>query len=56
MVVAVQNDAGEVYRIITPQGMGAYLDIVQGLAKLGLTDLLEHDLSHKQYDSLFVFK
>ncbi|MEY4476130.1 MAG: hypothetical protein RL248_1897 [Pseudomonadota bacterium] len=56
MLVAIQNETGDVYRLITSEGMGSYLDIVQGLAKLGLKDLLAEDLTPQKYDSLFIFE
>ncbi|HGM5834857.1 TPA: hypothetical protein ACLFZ1_001856 [Serratia marcescens] len=56
MLVAIQNEAGEVYRLITSEGMSAYLDIVQGLANMGLNDLLATNFKPHKYDSLFTFK
>lgn len=56
MVVAIENEDGSVYRVITTYGMSSYLDIVDKLAGLGLTDLLAEDLSPGKYDSLFTFR
>ncbi|MGY8081679.1 hypothetical protein L1Q28_21315 [Klebsiella pneumoniae] len=56
MLTAIQNEAGDIYRVITVDGLGAYLSLVQGIAKLGLTDLHANNLNPGKYDSLFVFK
>ncbi|GKJ41439.1 hypothetical protein NUBL21981_38160 [Klebsiella pneumoniae] len=56
MLTAIQNEAGDIYRVITVDGLCAYLALVQGIAKLGLTDLHADNLNPGKYDSLFVFK
>ncbi|EQB4445691.1 MAG: hypothetical protein E7I42_11560 [Pluralibacter gergoviae] len=56
MLTAIQNESGDVYRVITIDGLGGYLALVQGIAKLGLTDLHANNLNPGKYDSLFVFK
>lgn len=56
MLTAIQNEAGDIYRVITVDGLVAYLALVQGIAKLGLTDLHADNLNPGKYDSLFVFK
>lgn len=56
MLTAIQNEAGDIYRVINVDGLGAYLALVQGIAKLGLTDLHADNLNPGKYDSLFVFK
>lgn len=55
MKIAVENAAGDVYRVITTIGMGAYLHSTFGLLKLGLKDLLAESIAGKDgYDSWFV--
>ncbi len=56
MLTAIQSEAGDIYRVITVDGLVAYLALVQGIAKLGLTDLHADNLNPGKYDSLFVFK
>ncbi|QIP55422.1 hypothetical protein [Hafnia alvei] len=55
MVLAIQNENGEVYRVITAQGLNTYLMLVNALANLGLKDLHADILHPGEYDSLFVF-
>ena len=45
MLTAIQNEAGDIYRVITVDGLGAYPALVQGIAKLGLTDLHADNLN-----------
>lgn len=54
MVTAIQNESGEVYRVITVDGIGAYMALAMGIAALGLVDLHADNLSPGEYDSLFV--
>lgn len=56
MVTAIQNDAGDIYRVITVDGLGAYMALAMGIAGLGLVDLHADNLRPGKYDSLFVFK
>lgn len=56
MVTAVQNEKGEVYRVITVDGLSAYIALVQSIAGLGLEDVHKDNLNPGKYDSLFVFK
>lgn len=53
MVTAIQNESGEVYRIITVSGLGAYMAIAMGITALGLVDLHADNLNPGKYDSLF---
>lgn len=54
MVIAIENDDGEIYRILSIDGLGGYIALAQGIAGLGLKDLHAENLSPGQYDSLFV--
>ena len=56
MVTAIQNEQGEVYRVITVDGLGAYMALAQRVAALGLDDVHKDNLNPGKYDSLFVFK
>ncbi|MBJ8767872.1 hypothetical protein I5393_05670 [Citrobacter freundii] len=56
MVTAIQNEAGDIYRIITVEGLGAYMSLAMGIAGLGLVDLHADNLAPGKYDSLFIFK
>ncbi|MDD9341011.1 MAG: hypothetical protein PV362_15460 [Providencia heimbachae] len=56
MVVAIENEEGEIYRVITTYGMSSYLSLVDKLADLGLTDLFADNLKPGKYDSQFTFK
>lgn len=55
MVVAIKNEQNEIYRVITTSGLNTYLMLVNGIAKMGLTDLHVDNLHPGEYDSLFVF-
>lgn len=55
MVVAIQNEEGEIYRVITTYGLSSYLGLVQPIAELGLTDIYADEMNPQKYDSLFVF-
>lgn len=54
MTVAIQNESGAVYRVITVEGLSAYLHVTQSLLKLNLTDLYADVLYPGKFDSLFV--
>ncbi|WP_456309404.1 hypothetical protein [Serratia proteamaculans] len=54
MVVAIENDEGEIYRVLSIDGLGGYIALAQGIAGLGLKDLHAENLNPGQYDSLFV--
>jgi hypothetical protein len=55
MIVGVQNFDGDVYRIITATGMGAYIHVTSELAEIGLKDELANSLFGKGgFDSIFV--
>lgn len=54
MVTAIQNEEGEVYRVVTVDGLGAYMSLAMGITALGLVDLHADNLSPGEYDSLFV--
>jgi len=55
MVIGIQNMNGDIYRVIHTTGMGAYMDIVYGLADIGLKDKLQNSIMLQNgYDSLFV--
>lgn len=54
MVIAIKNDDGEIYRVLSIDGLGGYISLAQGIAGLGLKDLHAEDLNPGQYDSLFV--
>lgn len=56
MVIAIKNEAGEVYRVVTTKGLNTYLMLVNGIAKMGLVDLHANVLHPGEYDSLFVYK
>ncbi|MGP1235784.1 hypothetical protein ACJ8I6_09530 [Serratia sp. CY37646] len=53
MVTAIQNESGEVYRVIVVDGLGAYMALAMGITALGLVDLHADNLSPGKYDSLF---
>ena len=55
MLTAIQNEAGDIYRVITVDGLGAYRLSFKALLSFGLTDLHADNLNHGKYDSLFVF-
>ncbi|EBX3778011.1 TPA: hypothetical protein ACIT4B_004422 [Salmonella enterica subsp. enterica serovar Java] len=55
MVTAIKNENGEIYRVITVDGLGGYMTLAMGIAELGLTDLHVNNLNPGKYDSLFVF-
>lgn len=54
MVVAIENEAGEVYRSITVHGLGCYMNLMSFLPKLGLRDKLKDQLYTGKIDSHFV--
>lgn len=54
MVTAIKNETGEIYRVITVEGLGGYMTLAMGIAELGLTDLHANNLNPGKYDSLFV--
>lgn len=56
MVVAIQNENGDIYRVISVEGMGAYIHLAMELTGLGLIDLHAENLNPGKYDSLFIFK
>ena len=54
MVIGIENMDGIIYRVINATGMGAYMDIVYGLADIGLYDTLQNSIMGQNgYDSLF---
>lgn len=54
MRIGVRNDAGEIYRAIGVTGMGCFLDTIQALAGLGLTDELQRQTGTREgYDAIF---
>ena len=55
MTIAIQNEQGGVYRVITLEGLGAYMHLTQALLNLDLIDQYADILNPGQYDSLFVF-
>lgn len=56
MVTAIQNENGDVYRVITVDGLSAYMTIAMEITGLGLVDLHAENLNPGKYDSLFIFK
>lgn len=56
MLTGIQNENGEIYRVITVEGLGGYIALTEEIAKLGLIDLHKDNLNPEKYDSLFVFK
>ena len=55
MTIAIQNEQGDIYRVIALEGMGAYMHLTQDLLGLGLVDKHANILYPGKYDSLFVF-
>jgi hypothetical protein len=57
MCFAIENQAGEVYRVIHALGLREYMDLVGGLQQLGMQDRLEQSLrvSAEGYDCRFHF-
>jgi hypothetical protein len=51
--VGVENDQGEVYRMVRCWGMGEYMMFTQGMLQLGFKDTLRDVLSHGGFDSRF---
>lgn len=56
MVSAIKNESGEIYRVITIDGLGGYMTLALGITELGFTDLHANNLNPGKYDSLFVFE
>ncbi|MBD2810032.1 hypothetical protein ID853_03835 [Xenorhabdus sp. Vera] len=56
MLVAIENEKGEIYRVITTYGLTSYMSLVNGLLELGLTDIHANDMQPNKYDSRFVHK
>ncbi|QUG76360.1 hypothetical protein GKQ23_15715 [Erwinia sp. E602] len=56
MVTAIQNEQGEVYRVICIDGLGGYMYLAMEITGIGLVDLHAENLNPGKYDSLFVFK
>lgn len=55
MNIAIENPGGEIYRVVTTSGMGAYIHATTDLGDLGLRDLLSESINGKNgYDSWFV--
>lgn len=55
MTIAIQNEQGDIYRVITLEGLGAYMHFTQDLLVLGLVDIHAGVPNPGQYDSLFTF-
>lgn len=54
MVIGIENLDGNIYRIITTTGMGAYIHATHALLAIGLKDLLSNSLSGENgFDSRF---
>jgi hypothetical protein len=54
MTVAVENERGIIYRVITTSGISAYQFTSAALARLGLEDRLANDFSGKSpYSCVF---
>jgi len=56
MVTAIQNEDGNIYRVVCVEGMGAYIYLAMEITGLGLIDLHAENLNPGKYDSLFIFK
>lgn len=55
MVIAIENDAGKVYRIVETLGMGAFIRTTQAVLGLGFVDTLADSLQGKSgYDCRMV--
>ena|GEM_PF-3403064 len=53
-VSAVCNEAGEIYRVITVEGLGDYVHLAEGLKRLGLVDRLAmRVVPGGKYDAIF---
>lgn len=56
-VAALCNEAGEIYRIVTVEGLGDYVHLVEGLKRLGLVDFLEMRMARVgNYDAVFALE
>ncbi|MFB9160123.1 hypothetical protein [Chromobacterium violaceum] len=56
MIIAIENQQGQVYRIIATDGLAEYMKAIGKFQKLGMTDRLENVLNSKDgYDSRFHF-
>ena len=47
MLIGIENEEGEVYRVLKSTGMGAYISVVEALLKLGLRDELAEVVNSK---------
>lgn len=55
MVIAIENETGDVYRVLETVGMGAYMHTVHAILDLGFTDVLANSLHGKDgYDSRMI--
>lgn len=55
MTIAIQNESGEVYRVLTVWGLGHFMRAVQGLLSMRMVDLYAEKFGPKDYDCLFAF-
>lgn len=57
MVIAVENQEKEVYRVMKVSGMGDFMNVIGFLWDIGLTDILENSTKAVNgFDAIFRFE
>jgi hypothetical protein len=54
MVTAIKNEKNEIYRVITMEGLGAYISLANNLAAIGFVDIHRISVTPGEYDSIFI--